>query len=188
MDAVYIKLVDRPDIDMLNLGLLPSWWRHQMETFSALLALCEGNSPVTGEFPSQRPVVRSFDVFFDLCPNKRLSKQSWGWWFETPWRSLWCHCNVQSARDWVFLRRLGSKPDQARREQRVSFLIETTPRNTCTMQTKQQIWLNNVSDNEGRYYLCYLISHWLKPCWIKERNLSWLISIFPLSILDTFID
>ena len=43
-----------------------SRWRHQMETFSALLALCEGNSPVTGEFPSQRPVTRSFDVFFDL--------------------------------------------------------------------------------------------------------------------------
>ena len=43
-----------------------SWWRHQMETFSALLALCAGNSPVTGEFPSQRPVTRSFDVFFHL--------------------------------------------------------------------------------------------------------------------------
>ena len=43
-----------------------SWWRHQMETFSALLALCAGNSPVTGEFPAQRPVTRSFDVFFDL--------------------------------------------------------------------------------------------------------------------------
>ena len=46
--------------------LMTSWWRHQMETFSALLALCAGNSPVTGEFPSQRPVTRSFDVFFDL--------------------------------------------------------------------------------------------------------------------------
>ena len=39
-----------------------SWWRHQMETFSALLALCAGNLPVTGESPSQRPVTRSFDV------------------------------------------------------------------------------------------------------------------------------
>ena len=39
------------------------WWRHQMETFSALMALCAGNSPVTGEFPAQRPVTRSFDVF-----------------------------------------------------------------------------------------------------------------------------
>ena len=59
------------------------WWHHQMKSFSALLALCAGNSPVTGEFPPQRPVTRSFDVFFDLLLNKRLSKQSWGWWFET---------------------------------------------------------------------------------------------------------
>ena len=45
-----------------------------METFSALLALCAGNSPVPAEFPSQRPVTRSFDVFFDLRLNKRLSE------------------------------------------------------------------------------------------------------------------
>ena len=47
-----------------------------METFSALLAICAGNPPVTGEFPSQRPVTWSFDVFFDLHTNKQLSKQS----------------------------------------------------------------------------------------------------------------
>ena len=76
---------------------LLSWWRHQMETLSALLALCVGNSPVPGEFPAQRPVTRSFDVFFDLRPNNRLSKQSWGWWFETLSCSLWRHCNVISA-------------------------------------------------------------------------------------------
>ena len=70
-----------------------TWWRHQMATFSALLVLCAGNSLVTGEFPTQRPVTRSFDVFADLRLNKRLSKQSWGWWFETPSRSLWSHCN-----------------------------------------------------------------------------------------------
>ena len=64
-----------------------------METFSALLALCAGNSPVTGESPAQMPVMRSFDVFFDLRVVKRLSKLSWGWWFETPSRLLWRHCN-----------------------------------------------------------------------------------------------
>ena len=42
------------------------WWRHQMETFSALLVICAGNSSVTGEFPAQRTVTRIFDVFFDL--------------------------------------------------------------------------------------------------------------------------
>ena len=55
--------------------------------------------PLCGEFtgpsevPAQRPVTQSFDVFFDLRLNKRLSKQSWGWWFETPSWSLWRHCN-----------------------------------------------------------------------------------------------
>ena len=52
-----------------------SWWRHQMETFSALLALYEGKPSATGVFPSQRLVTWSFDVFFDLRLNKRLSKQ-----------------------------------------------------------------------------------------------------------------
>ena len=60
---------------------------------SALLALCEGSPPVTGGFPSQRPMTRSFDVFFDLHLNKRVSKQSWDWRFETPSLPLWRHCN-----------------------------------------------------------------------------------------------
>ena len=68
-----------------------------MKTFSTLLAICAGNSPVTGEFPAQRAVTRSFDVFFDLHLNKRFSKQSWGWRFETPSRILWRHCDV-----WIF--------------------------------------------------------------------------------------
>ena len=55
--------------------------------------LC-GNSPVTGEFPSQRPVTRSFVVFFDLHLNERLGKQSRGWWFGTPSRPLWRHSNA----------------------------------------------------------------------------------------------
>ena len=70
-----------------------TWRRHQMEAFSALLVLCDGNPPVTGGFPLQRPVTRSFEFFFDLLLNKRLSKQSRRRWFETPSRSLWHHCN-----------------------------------------------------------------------------------------------
>ena len=54
--------------------------------------LCgEFTSP--GEFTAQRPVTWSFNVFFDPCPNKRLSKQPRGWWFETPSWSLWRQCN-----------------------------------------------------------------------------------------------
>ena len=67
-----------------------TWWRHQMETFSALLDICAGNSPVAGEFPAQSPVTRSFDSLFDLRLNKRLGKQSSNWWFET----LYAHYDV----------------------------------------------------------------------------------------------
>ena len=62
-----------------------TWWRHQMETFSALLAICVGNSPVT----------RSFEVSLSCALNKWFSKQSRGWWFETPTPSSWRHCNEE---------------------------------------------------------------------------------------------
>ena len=67
-----------------------------METFSALLAIYAGNSPVT-------TVTRSF---VGLCLSKRLSKQSWGWWFETPSHPLWRHCNYSVSLDlnWSFLK------------------------------------------------------------------------------------
>ena len=65
---------------------LKLWWPHQMGTFPVL--------PVTGESPSQRPVTRSFDVFFDLRLNKRLNKQSGCRWFETLSRSLWRQYNA----------------------------------------------------------------------------------------------
>ena len=57
-----------------------------MKTFSVLLALCVGNSPASGELW----------CFLWFRLNKQLSKQSWRRWFETPPRSLWCHCNVSS--------------------------------------------------------------------------------------------
>ena len=81
-----LLLSPHPDCRLLWIDWISDpgpWWRHQMETFPALLAICAVNSPVPGEFPAQRTVTRSFDVFFDLCLNKRLSKQPWGWWFET---------------------------------------------------------------------------------------------------------
>ena len=69
-----------------------TWWRHQMETFSALLAIVRFTGPRW--IPrTQKPSTRSFDVFFDLRLNKRLGKQSWGWWFETVPRPLWRHGN-----------------------------------------------------------------------------------------------
>ena len=76
-----------------RLAHVSTWWRHQMEAFCALLALCAGNSPVTGEFPTQRPVTQSFDVFFDLRLNKWLSKQPRRRRVETPSRLLLHHSN-----------------------------------------------------------------------------------------------
>ena len=75
-----------------------------MESFFASLAICAGNSPVPGEFPAQRPVTRSFDVFVDVRLNKRLSKQSFGWWCETLPRPLWRQCNALAPRkfEWNF--------------------------------------------------------------------------------------
>ena len=92
--VVEIKSDLRQTFTRINTNSYISWWRHEMETFSALLAICAINSPVPGEFPAQRPVTSSFDVFFDLRLNKWLSKQSWGWWFETLSRPLWRHWNV----------------------------------------------------------------------------------------------
>ena len=102
-DTQSVKELQRGQIYYTRGKCSLSWWRHQMEIFSALLVLCVGNSPAIGEFPAQRPVTRSFGIFFDLRLNKRLSKQSWGWWFETPLRPLWRHCNgfcVEGATGW----------------------------------------------------------------------------------------
>ena len=96
-----------------------TWWRHLMETFSALLDLYAGSSPVTFNtgIPTQRPVTRSFDVFYDLHLNKRLNKQSWGWWYETPSCSLWRHCNQ------LFIIR--SLPISTRRNDHITITAET---------------------------------------------------------------
>ena len=83
-------------LTILNVHL--SWKLHMMTSsngniFRVTGHLCrEFTGP--GEFPAQRQVTRSFDVFFDLCLNKRLSKQSWGWWSETLSCPLWRHCNA----------------------------------------------------------------------------------------------
>ena len=82
-----------PKVGFISNFRIPSWRRHQTETFSALLIFCKGNPTVSGGFSSQRPVTWGFDVFFDLHRNKRLSKQSRRRWFETTIPSLWRHCD-----------------------------------------------------------------------------------------------
>ena len=94
-DKIENGAIDRPcifNIVCFNYKRIYAWWRHQMETFSMLMAIWVGNSPmgnspVTGEFFSQRPVTRSFDVLFDLRLDGRLSKWSRRRWLETLSRS-----------------------------------------------------------------------------------------------------
>ena len=122
------------------------WWCHQKETFSVLLAICAGNSPVPGEFPAQMPVTWSFNVFFDLHLNKRLSRQSWGWWFETISCPFWRHCN-----DW-------SNPESYGE----SWLAHKPEWGAPDIHNSSQdagILLGMGSANERRCYKCNIVSH-----------------------------
>ena len=135
-----------------------TWWRHQKKTFSALLALCAENSPITGEFPSQMPVTQSFDVFFDLRLNKRLSKQSRSWLFETPSCPLWHHCN--ELENCVSPVTTGSDKDL------LGVLKQTIPQygNSCLHPRKM------------RDYESWMSSHYLDHCWFHwtvRSNHQW---------------
>ena len=85
-----------------NNNVITTSKRRRFDVIMALFVCCVSAGLVDclfcvcgpGEFPTQRPVTRGFDVFFDLRLNKRLSKQPWGWWFETPSWSLLRQCNV----------------------------------------------------------------------------------------------
>ena len=77
--------------DVIKWKHFPRYWPFVLR----VTGLCVGNSLVIDEFPTQRPVTRSFDVFFDLRLNKRLSKQSWGCWFEMLSCPLWRHHNAK---------------------------------------------------------------------------------------------
>ena len=88
------KPLSEPIISQGSILLCLPWLRHQMKTFPLYWPLCEGYPTVTGGFPSQRPVSWSLDIFFDLCLNKRLSKQSRRRSLEKPSRSFKCRCKV----------------------------------------------------------------------------------------------
>ena len=135
----------------------PAWWRHQMETFSALLSLCEGNSLVTGGFPSQRPVTRSFDVFYYLRLNKRLSKQSTRRWYEAPSRSLWRHsnviglpnlskCQIQQLHWWIHL-------------VLVSYMVSVWTRRSG-LSLKFGIWFHKICNIFHKIRVRYMVSYW----------------------------
>ena len=81
----FVQPLSKPNDDVIK-------WKHFLLYWPFVRGI--NRSPVTGEFPAQRPMTRTFDAFFDLRLNKRLDKQSWSWWFETPSHPLWRHCNA----------------------------------------------------------------------------------------------
>ena len=78
-----------------------SWWRHQMKLFRRVTGLLCREFTDHWWFPSQRPVTRSFDVFFDLRLNQQFSKQWRRLWSETSLRLSWRHCNVTRLFSWI---------------------------------------------------------------------------------------
>ena len=105
------NLSDQMDKHVVGCSRVPVWYLFIMTSSNGnifrVTALCAGNPPVTGEFPAQRPATRSFDVFYDLRLNKRMSKHSWGWWLETPPCLLWRHCYIT---EYTILRMLQQWP------------------------------------------------------------------------------
>ena len=128
-----------------------------------------------GEFPTQRPVTRSFDVFFDMRPNKRLSKQSWGWWFETPSLSLWRHRNdlFRTRPQWV-----NESEHHVVLKWVLSGNIRTSFSTSRRQWKKEIVWVVKWSNNE-------VISTYCMFCWYlfvsNDTNTS---SDWPL-ILET---
>ena len=140
-----------------------------MEAFSALLAICARNSQVTGGFSAQRSVTRSFDVFFDLRLNKRLSKQSWDWWFEAPSSPLWHHSNVNAHFFWRHnAPAYKSRLDEHYSENVNIWSIYLTLPNTCVSLFEHgivpfypELW------SCGKYTLDVILfsyRYWLIPC------------------------
>ena len=85
---------------LTHICVTQSWWVQLLPMMtSSNGSIFRVTGPLFGEFtghwwiPLTKAETRSLDVFFDLCQSKRLSKQSWGWWFETPSFSLWRHYN-----------------------------------------------------------------------------------------------
>ena len=123
-----------------------------LETFSALLTICEGNPLVTGWFPSQRPVTRSIDVFFGLRLNKWLSKQSRRRWFETPLRSLWRHRNVTPDEAWLgYVLRASIEQDQMCVSQFRKIRKVSTPYSMTINTTEQRLSFETTITNRFKF-------------------------------------
>ena len=125
----------------------------------------------TGEFPSPRPVTLSFDVFFDLRLHKPLSKQSWGWWFETPSRLLWHHCVVDTSS----LELAGmSSLELTKPRQLIYIYIFMASHMYIICNMEKVYWANSCNS-----YDCLLLyaarSHWWVFVWQKLISLTFVV-------------
>ena len=147
-----------------------TWWRHQMETFSVLLALYEGNPAVTGGFLSQRLVARSSDVVFDLRLNKRFSIQSRRRWFDTLSCSLWRHCKKRELRIYFDLyKSVGFAPNSIASFQRgaVNFL--------CKCSNLMACWRRLSINKQSLYQLTKLTLLGLRRTCVYTLDRNWFI-------------
>ena len=159
---------------MAPLGV-PKWWRHQMETFSALLALCPGKSPVPVN-SSHKTQWRGALIFSLICAlDKRLSKQSCGWWFETPSLSLWRHCNENT------VLAIGHQESNPIMNARVTCHIISLLHYYAFTETllQQAVWA------EPDSWYCFEFSNvvwlWLAnigSIWVRSRNCGCLVTWF----------
>ena len=124
--------------------------------------------------PTQRPVTRSFDIFFDLRPNKRLRKQLWGWWFETPLCPLWRHCNDFINYTWI------QHPwmvDISFSYRRPSSSRVTRTFNHCWMQDDTVILSSFVSFKQIRIHFCWLNDFTQMARKISEFDISFVTAL-----------
>ena len=147
-----------PDIVLTSWYRQTSWWRHQMETFSALLALCAGNSPVTDEFPAQRPATRSFDVIFYLRLNRVL------------------HTPVGAAIEWAIVRRFSDR--LASRKWLIRNQVLVNRLTTTSIKITKISWWEMLVNYQWNW--CWL--SWQIPCLTftcKHVQFEWLRLLHP---------
>ena len=155
LQLTHLALVPHPCVSESGQHWFRSWWRHQMKTFFALLAIWAGKSSVTDEFSAQRPVTRSFDVFCDMRLNKRLSTQSWNWWYETPSCPLWRHYSAPSH----YLNQCG-------------VIINLTLTDKRQWNFDQNIKLF-IHENASENFVCEMAAILSRERWVKVRALQW---------------
>ena len=90
----FSNLINRSDISGAPLQTIDKFWGTDGPCLTFCIPfLLEETAQLYSEFMLEATLAESPSIFFICALNKRLSKKSWGWWFETPSRSLWRHCN-----------------------------------------------------------------------------------------------